>query len=95
MEKKDTSIVHEQVGEYFKNLNFDYLFLIGDYTKHTFKKALKYFPQQNIRRFKDKETLLQELTSMIKNGDLVYLKDAGMQKFEKIIDALKDKYNLI
>lgn len=93
--KEDTSMVHEQVGDYFKNLDFDYLYLIGDYTKHTFKSALKYFPQQNIKRFKDKESLLQELIKIITDGDLVYLKDAGLQKFEEIIYELKDKYNLV
>lgn len=70
--KDDTSLVHEQVGEYFKNLNFDYLYLIGDYTKHTFKNASKYFLQQNIKRFKSKEFLLQELTNTINNEDLIY-----------------------
>lgn len=92
--KDDTSIVHEQVGEYFKNVDFDYLYLIGDYTKHTFKNASKYFPQQNIKRFKDKETLLQELFKIITNDTLVYIKDAGLQKFEEIIYVLKEKYNL-
>lgn len=93
--KDDTSIVHEQVGDYFKNLDFDYLYLIGDYTKHTFKNASKYFLQQNIKRFKDKESLLKELTETITNDTLVYIKDAGLQKFEEIIYVLKEKYNLI
>lgn len=93
--KEDTSIVHEQVGDQFKNLNFDYLYLIGDYTKHTYRSALKYFPQQNIKRFKDKQSLLQELINTINNGDLIYIKDAGLQDFEKLIYKLKDEYNLI
>lgn len=93
--KDDTSLVHEKVGEYFKNLNFDYLFLIGDYTKHTFKSALKYFPQQNVKRFKDKESLLQELFNIIGTGDLIYIKDAGLQEFEKIIYELNRKLDLI
>lgn len=93
--KDDTSLVHEQVGEYFKNLNFDYLYLIGDYTKHTLKSGSKYFPQQNIKRFKDKESLVQELIKLITNDDLVYIKDAGIQKLEEIIYILKNKYDLI
>jgi UDP-N-acetylmuramoyl-tripeptide--D-alanyl-D-alanine ligase len=93
--KDDTSLVHEHVGEYFKNLYFDYLYLIGDYTKHTYKTALKYFSQQNIKRFKDKSTLLQELINIINSNDLVYLKDAGLQEFEILVCKLKEKYNLI
>lgn len=92
--KEDTSIVHKQVGEYFKNLDFNYLYLMGDYTKHTFKNASKCFSQQNIKRFKDKETLLEELFKIINNDTLVYIKDAGLQKFEEIIYLLKEKYNL-
>lgn len=92
--KDDTSIVHEQVGEKFKDLKFDYLYLIGDYTKHIYKTALKYFPQKNIKRFKDKQSLLEELNNIINNDDLIYIKDAGLQEMEEIIYKLKEKYNL-
>lgn len=91
----DTSLVHEQVGEFFENLDFDYLYLIGDYTKHTFKTASKYFRQQNIRRFKDKESLIKELRNNITSGDLIYIKARGLQKFEEIVLALKEQYYLV
>ncbi len=93
--KDDTSLTHEKVGDYFKNLNFDYLFLIGDYTKHTYKSALKYFPVKNIKRFKSKDALLKELKYLIKEGDLLYLKDAGFQELEEIVEELKTTFNLI
>jgi len=93
--KDDTSLTHEKVGDYFKNLNFDYLFLIGDYTKHTYKSALKYFPVKNIKRFKSKDALLMELKYLIKKGDLLYLKDAGFQELEEIVEELKTTFNLI
>ncbi len=92
--KDDTSIVHEQVGEKFKDLKFDYLYLIGDYTKHIYKTASKYFLQKNIKRFKDKQSLLEELNNIINNDDLIYIKDAGLQQMEEIIYKLKEKYNL-
>lgn len=92
--KDDTSIVHEQVGEKFKDLKFDYLYLIGDYTKHIYITASKYFSQKNIKRFKDKQSLLQELNNIINNDDLIYIKDAGLQEMEEIIYKLKEKYNL-
>lgn len=93
--KDDTSIVHEQVGEYFKNLDFDYLYLMGNYTKHIFKGASEYFQQHNIKRFKNKESLLQEIIKVIDDDDLIYIKDAGLQNFEEIIYELKNKYDLI
>lgn len=92
--RDDTSIIHEQVGEWFKDLDFDYLYLIGDYTKHTYKSALKYFSQQNIKRFKDKASLLRALIDILNRDDLVYIKDAGLQGLEQVVYQLKEKYNL-
>lgn len=89
--KEGTSELHEQLGEYFKNLNFDYLYLIGDYTKHIFKGALKAFSEKSVIRFKTKELLEEQLEKEIKDGDLIYIKDAGLQGFEEIIDRLKIK----
>lgn len=93
--KEDTSLLHEQVGKYFENLNFDYLYLTGDYTKHILKGALNSLEEKNIKKFKTKELLISELQKNIKDGDLVYIKDAGLQEFEKIVYSLKKEYNLI
>lgn len=89
--KEGTSKLHEQLGEYFKNLNFDYLYLLGDYTKHIFKGALKAFLEKSIKRYKTKELLVEQLEKEIKEGDLIYIKDAGLQGFEEIINRLKVK----
>lgn len=89
--KEGTSKLHEQLGEYFKNLNFNYLYLTGDYTKHIYKGALSAFPEKNLKRYKTKELLEEQLEKDIKEGDLVYIKDAGLQEFEKIINRLKIK----
>lgn len=93
--KEDTDKVHEKLGNYFSNLNFDYLYLTGNYTKHIFKGALNSFPEKNIKKFKTIELLLEDLTKNITDGDLVYVKDAGLQNFKGIIDVLTIIYGLI
>lgn len=93
--KEDTDKVHEELGSYFSNLNFDYLFLIGDFTKHILKTALNSFVEKNTKRFKTKETLIEDLKKLITDGDLVYIKDAGLQDFEVIIDELRKTYKLL
>ena len=93
--KEDTSLLHEQVGKYFENLNFDYIYLTGDYTKHILKGALDALEEKNIKKFKTKELLISELQKNIQNGDLIYIKDAGLQEFETIVHFLKREYDLI
>lgn len=90
----ETSNFHEKIGEYFSTLDFDYLYLYGNYTKCIYKGAIKEFPEKNVKRFKDKKMLIQDLINSINEGDLIYIKDAGLQKFEDIVYSLSDKYNL-
>ena len=92
--KEDTSKVHEKVGRYFSNLNYDYLYLYGDYTKHIYKGALNSFVEKNIKKFKTKEALIIDLKKNIKDGDLLYIKDAGLQNFEEIVVELKNYFKL-
>lgn len=91
----NSSYLHEELGEYFKNLNFDYLYLTGEYTKHIFKGALKSFKEKNIKRFKTQELLLEDLEKNIQSGDLIYIKAAHTQNFSNIVSELKKEYNLI
>lgn len=87
--------IHEMLGEYFCNLKFDYLYLTGEYSKHIFKGALTCFEEKNIKRFKSKELLIDELKRNIQNGDLIYIKAARTQEFDIIVDELKEEYNLL
>lgn len=88
--------MHEKLGEYFANLDFDYLYLTGEHTKHIFSGALKGgFIEKNIRKFKTHELLLEDLEKNIQSGDLIYVKAARTQHFEDIVEELKRKYNFI
>lgn len=91
---EQASKLHEELGEFFKEVNFDYIYMTGEYTKHLFKGALKVFEEKNIKRFKTREALLQDLLKNIKSGDLVYVKAAQTQNFESIVEELKKKYKL-
>lgn len=87
-------ILHEKLGELFGNLEFDYLYLNGEFTKHIFKGALNYIEEKKIKKFKTKELLIEDLKKNIEEGDLIYVKAAGQQEFNKIVDELKKEYKL-
>lgn len=87
-------ILHEKLGELFENLEFDYLYLNGEFTKHIFKGALNYMEEKRIKKFKTKELLIEDLKKNIEDGDLIYVKAAGQQEFNKIVDELKKEYKL-
>lgn len=92
---EETSRMHEEIGMYFKNLNFDYIYLIGDFTKHILKGALSSFEEKNIKRFKALESLLEDLEKNTIEGDLIYLKESGFQGFERTINKLKFTFELV
>ena len=85
--------IHEELGKYFSHLDFDYVYLTGDYTRHIFKGALSCLKEKRIKRFKSKELLIEDLEKNIKNGDLIYIKAAHTQNFEMIVKKLKEKYD--
>ncbi len=86
--------LHEKLGKLLGNLEYDYLYLNGEFTKHIFKGALNYMEEKRIKKFKTKELLIEDLKKNIQNGDAVYIKAAGQQEFDKIVDELKDEYKL-
>lgn len=90
----ETSKQHEELGNYFNNLDFDYIYLIGDFTKHIYKGALSVLEEKYIRKFKTIDLLLEDLEKNITDGDLVYFKESGFQNFEKIIEKLKNKFEV-
>lgn len=91
---EESDNIHEELGKYFNNLNFDYLYLTGDYTKHIFKGALTCIKEKNIKRFKTKELLVEELKRNIQYGDLIYIKAAHTQNFNFIVEELKKDYSI-
>ncbi len=92
---EDADYLHEELGKYFNNLSFDYLYLTGEYSKRIFKGALTCFDEKKIKKFKTQELLLEDLENNIQKGDLIYIKAAHTQNFSNIVNELKNKYNFI
>lgn len=93
---EEANNMHEELGKYFNSLNFDYLYLTGEHTKHIFKGALQNgFKEKNIKKFKTQELLLEDLEKIIQNGDLIYIKAAHTQNFESIVKELKRRYKFV
>lgn len=92
---EDADYLHEELGKYFNNLSFDYLYLTGEYSKRIFKGALTCFDEKKIKKFKTQELLLEDLENNIQKGDLIYIKAAHTQDFSNIVNELKNKYNFI
>lgn len=74
--------IHEELGGFLKQLNFDYIYTMGEYTK--------YLGEQNIKRFETVEEIITELDKTITDGDLIYVKGANSQHFNKIVKSIKD-----
>lgn len=91
---EQSSSMHEELGEFFQKVNFDYLYMTGEYTKHLFKGALKALEERNIKRLKTKEELILELKRQIKDGDLIYVKAANTQDFNEIVEQIKQEYKM-
>lgn len=86
-----TVTIHEELGKFFQPLDFDYLYMVGEYTKYIRNSALDCFEEKNIRQFKTTEELILALDKNIKNGDLIYMKAANSQHFSRIVKYVKEK----
>lgn len=84
--------INEELGRFFENLEFDYLFTIGEYAENLIKGAVNAFEDKNIKSFKEKDSLISELDKTVKEGDLIYIKVANSEHFNEIVKYLKEKY---
>lgn len=49
--------MNEELGRFFENLEFDYLFTTGEYAENLIKGAVNAFEDKNIKSFKEKDSL--------------------------------------
>lgn len=80
--------LHSQVGETFKNLDFDILLTQGENTKYICETARKYIKTNKVINFENQDDLINELKNTISKGDLIYLKASHKMNFDNIIRKL-------
>lgn len=81
--------LHMQVGEVFKEINFDKLYVYGELSQYIAQTAKKYLGESNVYLYCDRENLIQDLRSDLKEGDVVYFKASNSMRFSEIIEALQ------
>lgn len=94
LELGETSdILHEEIGEFFSQIQFDELYTYGEKAKIIAQKASPYLPKNQVIMADSKEELIQQLQKETKEGDLIYVKASGKMKFSNIIKALSIEEN--
>lgn len=68
--------------------------MVGEYTKYVRNSAWNCFGEKNIRQFETIEELMLELDKTIRDGDLIYMKAANSQHFNRIVKHVKEKYEV-
>jgi len=81
--------LHMQVGEIFKEINFDKLYVYGELSQYIAQIAKKYLGESNVYLYCERENLIRDLKSDLKEGDIVYFKASNSMKFSEIIEALQ------
>ena len=76
---------HSDIGKYAAKLKPDFLFTTGKESEQIFKSARML--KNNIYS-KEKDSLINMLKSMLKSGDLVYVKGSRGMKMEEVINGL-------
>lgn len=83
---KQSIKIHQELSEFLKQLNFDIIYTpVGRYTQ--------YYEGNHIKRFETIEEIIETLEKEIKDGDLIYVKGANSQHFNKIVEYIKISKN--
>ena len=79
--------LHQELGKYLETLNLDSIYVIGNNTKY-------YGELKSLKRFETIEELIKTLDTTIQDGDLIYIKASNAQNFNKIVNYMKQRYEV-
>lgn len=82
---------HKSVGRFIKNVKLDYLIGVGESTKFMTKEAKKYMKKDKVIWTGDVFEASGVLGTILKKGDLWYLKGSLLKHMERIILILEGK----
>ncbi len=86
--------MHEELGQFFKNVDFDELYTTGEQAQNLAKGAFGVLGKENIKCFAEIQDLMEELDKNIQSGDLIYVKAAHSDHFVEIVKHLKEKFEI-
>lgn len=87
---KDEVEMHREVGVYAAARDIDKIICVGELAGDMAEAARLAAPTKDIVHFAEKESLLEALPEMIRDGDTILVKASHFMEFEKVVEMLKD-----
>lgn len=86
---KDEVEMHREVGVYAAARNIDKIICVGELAGDMAEAARLAAPTKDIVHFAKRESLLEALPEMIRDGDTILVKASHFMGFEKVVEMLK------
>ncbi|MGD6994308.1 UDP-N-acetylmuramoyl-tripeptide--D-alanyl-D-alanine ligase [Sutcliffiella horikoshii] len=80
---------HQEIGQYVKEKNVDYVFTFGALGMEIAKGAQEVLEPSRVKPFMNKQELTRELLPLLENGDVVMVKGSRGMKLEEVIEGIK------
>lgn len=87
---KEEVEMHREVGGYAAARDIDKIICVGELAGDMAEAARLAAPTKDIVHFAEKESLLEALPEMIRDGDTILVKASHFMEFEKVVEMLKD-----
>ena len=84
-----SEIEHAKLAEHVSKYKLDALFLYGEETYSTFKRALQ-LKIPMVKHFKDRDMLHQAVVDFVSENDIVLIKGSRGMRLETVVNALKN-----
>ena len=87
---EDEVALHEGVGVHAGQCRIDACICVGTLAAHIGEKAKETNPELTVITVPEPATLLENLSSYVKEGDTILVKASHFMKFEKVVKALQE-----
>jgi UDP-N-acetylmuramoyl-tripeptide--D-alanyl-D-alanine ligase len=82
--------LHEEVAKYLQQLHIDFAVLVGDFMT----KAAQKLPKNSYKTFLNSASASLEISDLIQDDDILYIKGSRGTKMEKIIEKLTNQISV-
>jgi len=86
---KQARAAHREVGEKAGKIGIDALYVLGEFSREV-EEGAKEMGMKEVFSFNDKDELVDELISYLKEGDCLLVKGSRKMKMEEIVEKLKE-----